>query len=162
MQYDDHGPGVNDLFNCQVYSVRVAGRLGAPVTLRLNNHRIAWAANPAETPVGTTALDIGSYATVLGPGVVEGYWANIGMSGEPSVLRGVTATNPQSYNLLAAGQHLLIQGNTFKGGARSRGASRWLVGCRNCGQPYRLAAVHSVIARREGHNPTSHPDLGGS
>jgi parallel beta-helix repeat protein len=114
------GPGnyvlVKDLFNCQVYSVRVAGRLGAPVTLRLNNHRIAWTANPVETPVGTTALDIGSYATVLGPGVVEGYWANIGLNGVQSVLRGVTATNPHSWNLLAAGQHLLIQGNTFRGG----------------------------------------------
>jgi parallel beta-helix repeat protein len=127
---------MNDLVDCHPGNIFiVSGRLGGRVTLRLNGHRIAWTGDP-DAIVGSTGISVGSYVTVLGPGVVEGYWANIGIGGERSEVRGVTARYPQSWNVLVAGaRHLMIEGNAFKGGPEAgmliTGGSRGVVVVRN-------------------------------
>ena len=116
---------VNDLVStsADICGITVSGRLGGRVTLRLNGHRIAWNGSPDDI-AGFSGLTIGSYVRVLGPGIIEGYWANVLLNGERSEVQGVTTRYPQSWNFLlgdfqVGGRHLKIEGNTLLGGPES-------------------------------------------
>lgn len=150
---------ISDLIDCPpITGLAISGKLGGRVTLRLNGHRIAWTGLPDDI-VGVSGLKIGSYVTVLGPGVVEGYWANLEIDGEHSHISGVLARYPQSWNALISNSlEVELDGNNFVGGPEegmlvdhgSRNiviARNEFLGQNNIAQTLRLKGVSGVEVR---------------